>query len=70
MTSKLPEKNSAMVDNTLLTKRGLKTTCAGTRTQGVPNRLSGKADPDDRFPPEASLPASTATGGELNGVIS
>jgi AraC-like DNA-binding protein len=60
----------AMVGNTLLTKRGLKTTCAGTRTQGVPNRLSGKADPDDRFRPEASLPASTATGGELNGAIS
>jgi hypothetical protein len=37
MTSKLPEKNSAMVDNTLLTKRRLKTTCAGIRTQGVPN---------------------------------
>jgi hypothetical protein len=30
----------------------------------------GKADPNERFPLEASLPASTATGSELDGVIS
>jgi HSP20 family protein len=35
----------------------------------VPNRLSGKADLDNRSLPEAPLPASTTTGSELNGVI-